>query len=150
MPNGKQGLWHEAGIKLAQGEPGQLARRYARTASGMNTRKIATSHSTLFHRLGHTGPPSASARMVSTTYVTGWLLANACSHPGIVAIGTNAELRNVSGNSQIRPNACTDSSSPIASPVNAAMQQIATPNTTASRSMATAATKPLVNRNPTA
>jgi hypothetical protein len=92
MPNGKQGTWHEAGIKLVQGDPhppdstpplphrhktkangredsgsGQLARRYARTASGTKTMKIAASHSTLFHKLGHTGPPSASARMVSTT-----------------------------------------------------------------------------------
>ena len=49
--------------------------------------------------------------------MTGWLLANACSQPGMVEIGTNAELTNVSGNSQISPNACTDSSSPMASPV---------------------------------
>ena len=55
--------------------------------------------------------------MVSTTKVTGWLLANACSQPGMDWIGTNAELRNVSGNSQISPNAWTDSSSPMARPV---------------------------------
>ena len=55
--------------------------------------------------------------MVSTTYVTGWLLAKACSQPGMVEMGTNAEDRNVSGNSQISPNACTDSSSPMARPV---------------------------------
>ena len=55
----------------------------------------------------------------------------------------------MSGNSQIRPNACTDSSSPMASPVNAAMQQIATPNTVASATIATAGPKPFWNRNPT-
>ena len=55
--------------------------------------------------------------MVSMMYVTGWLLAKACSQPGMVEIGTNAEDRNVSGNSQISPNACTDSSSPMARPV---------------------------------
>ena len=56
----------------------------------------------------------------------------------------------MSGNSQIRPNACTDSSSPMASPVKAAMQQIATPNTMDSTSMPTAGQKPFWNRNPTA
>ena len=55
--------------------------------------------------------------MALTTKVTGWWLAKACSQPGMVAIGTNAEDTNVSGNSQIIPNACTDSSSPMASPV---------------------------------
>ena len=73
----------------------------------------------LCHRLGSSwyGWPRASARIASTTWVTGWWLANACSQPGMDEIGTNAELTNVSGNSQISPNACTDSSSPMASPV---------------------------------
>ena len=42
---------------------GQLARRYARTASGRNTTKIPASQSALFHRLSPIGPPRASARM---------------------------------------------------------------------------------------
>src|SRR5256885_16057228 len=88
--------------------------------------------------------------MVATTLVTGWLLAKACSQPGIVEIGTNAEDRNVIGNSQISPNACTDSSSPMARPVKAAMQQMATPNTIASTTIKMAGTKPLVNLKPTA
>ena len=65
-------------------------------------------------------------------------------------MGTNAELRNVSGNSQISPKACTDSSSPMASPVNAAMRQIEIPNTMASRIMAMAGRAPFSNRKPTA
>ena len=82
--------------------------------------------------------------------MTGWLLANACIQPGMLSIGTNAELTNVSGNSQISPNACTDSSSPMASPVKAAMRQIDSPNTVASTIMPTAGPNPLLNRNPTA
>ena len=41
--------------------------------------------------------------------MTGWLLAKACSQPGMVEIGTNAEDRNTSGKIQISPKACTDS-----------------------------------------
>ena len=47
------------------------------------------------------------------------MFANACNHPGMVAMGTNAELTNVSGKIQISPKACTDSSSRIASPTKA-------------------------------
>ena len=79
--------------------------------------KMPTSQAMLFHRLVAIGPPRAMARMASTVNVMGWLLANACSQPGMVEIGTKAELRKVSGNSQTRPNACTDSSSPMARPV---------------------------------
>jgi hypothetical protein len=82
--------------------------------------------------------------------VTGWLFANACSQPGMVAIGTNAEDRNVSGKIQISPNACTDSSSPMASPVNAEIQAMATPNKIPSATIAMAGTTPFENRNPTA
>jgi hypothetical protein len=78
---------------------------------------MPASHARLFQRFASTGPPSASARIVSITYVTGWLFANACNQPGMVRIGTNAELRNTSGNSQIIPNACTASSSLMARPV---------------------------------
>src|SRR5215475_10155431 len=112
--------------------------------------KMPASQAMLFHRSAATGPPRASDRIALMMNVTGWLLANACSQPGMVSIGTNAELRNVSGNSQIRPNACTDSSSPMASPVYAAMQQIATPNTMDSTTMPTAGQNPFWNRNPTA
>ena len=92
----------------------------------------------------------AIARIVSMMMLTGWFLAKACSQPGIVAIGTNAELRNVSGKTQISPNAWTDSSSPMARPVQALMQQIARPNTVASTTMATAGNTPLEKRKPTA
>src|SRR5215469_5693452 len=94
------------------------------------------------HRVGSSGPPRAIARMALTTYVTGWLLAKACSQPGMVAIGTNAEDTNVSGNSQTNPNDCTASSSLMASPVNADTVEITTPNTVASTTMATASPKP--------
>src|SRR5579864_587969 len=104
--------------------------------------KIPASQMMLRHRFGHSvgssGPPSAIARIVLTTNVTGWWLAKACNQPGMVAIGTNAEDTNVSGNSQINPNAWTDSSSPMASPVNAEITEIATPNTVASTIMAMA------------
>src|SRR5260221_11673973 len=116
----------------------------------MNTMKIPASQAVLFHRFPDSGPPSASARIVSTTKVTGWFLANAWSQSGMVEIGTNAELTNVSGNSQISPNACTDSSSPMASPVKAAMVQIASPNTVASTTMPTAGPNPFRYRNPPA
>jgi hypothetical protein len=116
--------------------------------------KIPASQIRLRHRFGHrvgsSGPPRAIARIVLTTKVTGWWLAKACSQPGMDAIGTNAEDTNVSGNSQINPNDCTASSSPMASPVKAEMHAIATPNTVASTTMATAGPTPFRNRNPTA
>ena len=55
--------------------------------------------------------------MESMTSVTGWFSANPCSQPGMLAIGTKAELMKVSGNTQMSPNACTDSSSLIVRPM---------------------------------
>ena len=40
------------------------------------------------------GPPSTSARTALITMVTGWLFANVCRAPGIVATGTNADDAN--------------------------------------------------------
>ena len=65
-------------------------------------------HHRLDHRFG-TGPPSISPRAASITDVTGLTLTNACSHPGIVSTGTNAELANVSGRMIMNPSVFTDS-----------------------------------------
>ena len=107
---------------------------------------MPTSQAMAFHRGVSIEPPRAIPRMASITNVIGWLLAKAWSQPGMVEIGTKAELRNVTGNSQIRPNACTDSSSPMARPVNAAIRQQAMPSTIASTTMPMARSAVLTGR----
>ena len=44
--------------------------------------------------LDPTGAPASRARIVFTIEVTGWCSANARSGPGMVSVGTNAELKN--------------------------------------------------------
>src|SRR3954451_452135 len=120
-----------------------------RTHNGMNTPTIATSHSNDNQRLSPIGVPSASDRSALTTWVIGWLTANACNQPGIDSTGTNADDTNVSGNSQIRPNAWTASSWRSARPMNIDTQHSDRPNASASRIMPMALPRPSWNRNPT-
>src|SRR3954470_5614062 len=133
-----------------QAESGRYdTRLYARTHNGMNTPTIATSHSNDNQRLSPIGVPSASDRSALTTWVIGWLTANACNQPGIDSTGTNADDTNVRGNSQIRPNAWTASSCRSARPMNIDTQHSVSPNASASRIMPTALPKPSWKRNPT-
>ena len=46
------------------------------------------------HSSPPTGVPASSARIELTMGVTGWFSANHRTGPGIVSVGTNAELRN--------------------------------------------------------
>ena len=67
---------------------------------------IAASHANIFHSDGDTLIPSESALIVSTIGVTGLILAKACNHEGIVAIGTYRELAKTRGNTQTKPATC--------------------------------------------
>ena len=44
--------------------------------------------------------------MALAVCVTGWWLAKAWSHPGIAAVGTNAELAKTSGKMIAKPASC--------------------------------------------
>src|SRR5437763_5721971 len=92
---------------------------------------MATIHANEIHRACHTGPPWVRARMALMTWVIGLLRAKACSQSGIVASGTNAELANSSGNTQMNPAACADSGSRTLMPMHAEIQQKLKPNRTA-------------------
>ena len=59
-----------------------------------STPAIATSQTNATVRLEPTGCPVSRARIASTIEVTGWFWAKARTGPGMVAVGTNAELMN--------------------------------------------------------
>src|SRR3954462_9955130 len=128
---------------------GHDTRGYVRTATGTKTTTMPTSQTKDSHRLSPIGVPSARERSALTTWVIGWLFANACSHPGMLSTGTNAEETNVSGNSQINPNACVDSSFLSHRPMAAEIRHTAKPSPIASAIMPTAGPTPLLNRKPT-
>src|SRR5438270_9594766 len=110
---------------------------------------MPTSQTIDSHRLSPIGVPSASERSALTTCVIGWLLANACSQPGMLCTGTKADETKVNGNSQISPNACVDSSFFSHSPIAAEIRQTEKPSPIASPIIPTAGQNPLLNRNPT-
>src|SRR6058998_3321468 len=98
----------------------------------MNTAAMPTIQTIESQRLSPIGvnrvSPTASERSALTTWVTGWLSANACNQPGIDLGLTKADDTNVSGNSQINPNACTASSCRSASPMNIDTMHSDSPN----------------------
>ena len=61
--------------------------------------------------------PRARMRKALIITVKGWWVAKPCSHDGIVEMGTNADETKVRGKTQIKPKACTDSSSFTARPI---------------------------------
>ena len=64
-----------------------------------------------------------SARTALTTRVTGLTSANACTTPGIEAVGTNAEEAKVSGKTQMKPADWAVSGFLTASPTNALIHE---------------------------
>src|SRR2546429_1142373 len=64
--------------------------------------------------------PSVRSRTVSTQIETGLIFAQACSQPGNVLAGTNAELANTNGKIRVKLAACTASTLFNERPVNAA------------------------------
>ena len=87
--------------------------------------------------------------MASTTIVTGLALAKACSQPGMVKIGTNALLANVSGKTHTNPADWAASTLPTESPMTAEIHENAIANRTSSPSPPTMGSRPLWNRKPT-
>lgn len=59
-----------------------------------------------------------SPRVASESSVTGLMLTNAWSQPGIVLVGTRALLTNVSGNNVVMPKSWTFSGSAAHTPTN--------------------------------
>lgn len=73
----------------------------ARTESGAKTARIAAAHNSDPRTGPAMGPPTMSPRDASASSVTGLTFTNARNQPGIVAVGTNTSLTNVSGNSAV-------------------------------------------------
>ena len=68
---------------------------------GPRTNVKPSNHAIVPHAKLTSGPPCDRFLPRSTAIVTGLIFANACNHDGIVSIGTNAELRKVSGNTMM-------------------------------------------------
>jgi hypothetical protein len=96
-----------------------------------------------------TGPPLLRPRRASTQMVMGLTLANACSQPGMVATGTNTPLAKTSGKIQMPLAAWADSGSRMVSPMNAAMQENASPISTSRASPTSAPATVPWKRKPT-
>src|SRR3954463_4955556 len=83
------------------------------------------------HRLVMSGrarsPPLMNARTASTVGVTGVDFANACSQPGMVSTGANADDAKVSGNSQTKPAMLAVSTLRTVRPIHAEIQENAKP-----------------------
>src|SRR6266702_2492029 len=90
--------------------------RYRRTARGAKTAVMAADQA----RASATWPvtvwpggrapwPRSRPRRALVVAVTGWWAANACSHPGMVWVGTNIELVDSSGNAPVKLAAWTAS-----------------------------------------
>ena len=73
---------------------------------------------------------------------------NACSQPGIVAVGTSKLLPNTSGKNAMNPNACTPCGVFTSMPISADTQHIARAKASSSRQAATADSGLVVTRNP--
>src|SRR6266568_1323891 len=113
-------------------------RRYRRTASGAKTAVMAADHTSASATWPVTVWPGGRApwprirpRSALVVTVTGWLAANACSHPGMVWVGTNTELVNASGNAPMKEAAWTASAVRITSPSAVMTHDQAWPNPSA-------------------
>src|SRR4051812_49242412 len=78
-------------------------------------------------------PPIVSARTASEHSVIGLTRANAWTAAGMLSVGTNVELANVSGKTQIRPSDCAVSGSRTARATTAEIHEntYAKPSTSA-------------------
>src|SRR6266704_802142 len=124
------------GIPLTCWVRGQLTVwRYRRTARGAKTAVMAADQA----RASATWPvtvwpggrapwPRSRPRRALVVAVTGWLAANACSHPGMVWVGTNIELVDASGNAPVKLAAWTASGVRTTSPRAAMAHDQAWPN----------------------
>src|SRR5947208_1208627 len=93
--------------------------------------------------------PSVRSRTVSTQIETGLIFAQACSQPGTVLAGTNAELANTNGKIRVKLAAWTASTLFNESPVNAASHVNAYPTHSTPATASTALGRPAWIRNPT-
>ena len=98
---------------------------------------------------GASGLPN-SVRIAAANALTGFHAAMYCSQVGIVAIGTNALLMNVSGNTTVKPMPITASGERTISPSHVPTQIIAAAKQTISRSAITTSAGPVCTRQPTA
>src|SRR3712207_2917494 len=96
-------------------------------ASHANTTVIAVHQHRLRTRGRASGPPTMSARTLSTVGVTGVAFAKACSQPGMVSTGANADDANVNGNNQTKPARLAASTVRTDSPIHAEIQVNAKP-----------------------
>ena len=78
------------------------------------------------------------------------MLAKACNHEGIVAIGTYRELAKTRGNTQIKPATCAVSVSFTDIPINTPTQVSAIPNNIINAIPAITGPTPFSNLNPMA
>src|SRR5215470_18426779 len=78
------------------------------------------------------GPPITSARTAFAVTETGWWAAKACSQPGMVLTGMNADEANTRGAITGKAAACAVSGSPVASPRVAKIQANEYPNSNTS------------------
>src|SRR5258708_18867804 len=101
-------------------------------------------------RLVATGPPSVRARTALAARVMGWTLAKACSQPGMLRIEVKTELANTIGKMGRKPASCAVSGSATVSPMRANTHDRLYPSSRATKTAATAGTKPLGPRKPTA
>ena len=98
--SGRAAPAHRPGVKVRGTEAfAQATLRYLRTAMGTSTSSRPIVHNKDAHTAPElcSTPPTIRDRAPSTTCVTGWCLANACSQPGMVRTGTKADEAKSSG-----------------------------------------------------
>src|SRR5687767_9184990 len=95
------------------------------TAMGANTAAIAAAQISDWMMADEDGTPSSMPRIASDRIVTGFTFTHDCSHPGIVSVGTNALLVNVSGNVTTKPKICTFSGLSTTTPTSTAIHDTA-------------------------
>src|SRR6185369_17282494 len=95
------------------------------TDSGAKTTVIASAHSRDCPIAEADAVPLNRSRTASARIVTGFTLTHACSQPGMVSVGTNALLVNVSGNVTTKPKICTFSGLSTITPTSTATHDTA-------------------------
>src|SRR5215470_7536584 len=102
------------------------------TDSGANTAAIASAHSRDCPIAVAETAPSRRPRTASARIVTGFTFTHDCSQPGMVLVGTNALLVNVSGKVTTNPKICTFSGLSTRTPTSTAIHDMARVKTSTS------------------
>src|SRR3954447_2642450 len=102
------------------------------TEIGANTAVMMTAQISDCPIVPAAGTPLSSPRTASARIVTGFTLTQACSQPGMVAVGTKTLLVNVNGKVTTNPKICTFSGLPATTPTSTASHDTASEKTSTS------------------